>query len=369
MKQVTALLLALLMLLALSACGQSGTPAPEAEPTVAPTSAPTPEPTPEPTPVTTAAAVLLDRVGAVAKTFKLGEKVEVTGERDGCYVLSDGLLVEKWLVRPEGEAAPAERRAYAAKNAAVYDNPYCEGEPLLTLGYAQSFTVLDEFGLVLRVKVEDKTAGELTGYMPTADSMKSVSYYEGGGGGGGGPQDGGEISLTRAPGGASYGYLTLAAKTITDAPDFTGPALVLADGVEAYYSVFDRGDEVRVLEKGDAQCTLLLEDGNTAAIPTALLSFEGDEAYESWTAYAKNGALFYPSWRVRVVESEKLKMNAVLTILGVFGENAEYYIAELEAGEVGLVTVDKASETENHFSYDGGGGGGGGGPEWSDPVL
>ena len=110
MKRTTAILLSALMLLALAACGQQpAASAPEAtpEPAQAPTPVPTPTPTPEPTPIPTeAAAVLLDRVGAVARLYDLGEKVKVVGADEAYYTLSDGLLVERWLIRLDTEEAP-----------------------------------------------------------------------------------------------------------------------------------------------------------------------------------------------------------------------------------------------------------------------
>ena len=183
------------MLLALAACGQQpAASAPEAtpEPAQAPTPVPTPTPTPEPTPIPTeAAAVLLDRVGAVARLYDLGEKVKVVGADEDYYTLSDGLLVERWLIRLDTEEAPAERTAYArGSDAAVYGSVYCEGEPLLKLSSNQAVTVLDEFGPVLRVRAEEKKKDaeptSVEGYMLAADTVNynPYGYYYGGGGGG-----------------------------------------------------------------------------------------------------------------------------------------------------------------------------------------
>ena len=363
MKRLFVLLLSLLLLLGLSACGQAEAPAPT----------PTPEPTPEPTPVTTPATVLLDGVGAVAKRFRLAESVEIEGETEDCYVLSGGLLIEKWLVRPDGEADPAERRTYAANKSALYASVYCEGEPLMTFTGNPSVTVLDEFGAVLRVRAGGES-GELVGYMPAADTLRSLGYYDGGGGGGGGggSSDGGEISLTRAGrGGARFGYALLSAEyTLVDGavPATSGSAHVLGEGAEGCVCFFRRGDTVRVLEKGEATCTVLLDDGATAELPAAVLAFEGGEAYEPWTGYAKSSAPFYHGWRPRVLEPRKLSLNTELTVVGVFGEDGACYIVELE-GEAGLVPAAQVSETEIYYTYYDDGGGGGGGAEWSDPVL
>ena len=205
MKRLIGLLLSLLLLFSLAACSGAPAPAPTPEPTPAPTPrpTPTPPPTPSPPPPTIPATVLLNRVGAVVKTYDLGEAVEITGEEDAFYRLSDGCLVEKWLVRPDGEDAPEERSAYTKDETALYDNPYCEGEPLLTLKYNRELTVLDEFGPVLRVKVEEEVPApeasedseepaepetvEIVGYLPSDETRKyNASFGWGGGGGGGG---------------------------------------------------------------------------------------------------------------------------------------------------------------------------------------
>ena len=367
------------MLLALAACGQQpAASAPEAtpEPAQAPTPVPTPTPTPEPTPIPTeAAAVLLDRVGAAARVYDLDEKVKIVGEADGYYTLSDGLLVEKWLVRLDTEEAPAERTAYAkGGDAALYGNVYCEGEPLLKLSNNQAVTVLDEFGPVLRVRAEEKQKDaeptSVEGYLLAADTVNYNPYGYYGGGYYGGPADGGEISLTAARVGAG-GYVLLA-----DGGEglFTGgPGKILGQGAEGYARVYKRSDEVAVMDRGEKTCAILFPDGSAAAIPTKLLFFKGDEVTEPWTAYARSSAPFYRNWRTRLDTPEKLAMNTKLEIVGTFGD---YLIAQKEDKTVGLIEAAQVSETEIvNYYYGGGdggysgGGGGGGGPEWSEPAM
>jgi len=251
------------------------------------------------------ASVILDNVGAVSGVFDLGDRVEVEDEQDGFYVLKDGTLVEKWLVRldteeaPSGttaraiqdaekeaeekalqraeeetekestatsgqtaeeetageeqekeeqEKAPAGRTVYVknGRGTPLYDNPYCEGEPLRMLKFNQALTVEDEFGRMMRVMFEEEApepekadeneeeeaedagpdtnakpassaapaapaeAAEdaqkepvkipVTGYLLSSETKNTIGYgYDyggGGGGGGGGGADGGEISLT-----------------------------------------------------------------------------------------------------------------------------------------------------------------------------
>lgn len=338
MKRLMIYVLSALMLLAIAA------PAAATEPEAAP------------------AKVLLDHVGAVAKTFSKGDAVTVVGEQEDCYVLEDGLLVEKWLVRPEGEASPKERTVYAKKGAAVYAGVYCEGEPLLTLGKNQSLTLLDRFSRVMYVRAEDNGA-EVLGYLLVDDTFDSKSNGGGSGNGGGSSDgnDGGDISLTGAVRSRSMGVsrLGLVTRKGVETQPYTGAATIVADGVEAYYSFLSRGDEVLVTEAGEETCTISLADGNTAAIPAALLAFE-DAAYETWTGYATSNAPFYGNWRISITEPRKLKTNTELSILSSFADGA-YYIAQLE-GQVGLIPAAKVSQKKIQSS-------GGSSPEWTDPVL
>ena len=112
----------------------------------------------EPKTMPVEAAAVLDNVGAVIGTFDLGDQVQVKSEQDTYYVLSDGIIVEKRLVRLDSEKAPAERTAYIRNSGEtpLYDNPYCEGEALRMLKYNQKLTVQDEFGAMLRVMIEEE---------------------------------------------------------------------------------------------------------------------------------------------------------------------------------------------------------------------
>ena len=164
------------------------TPEPTEEPTEEPTPTPTPEPTEEPTPAPTpepeteAAIARVDEAGVIGAVFSVGDTVEVKGETDdGNYYIiaheSGDLMIEKWLVRMEGEEAPEPHMAYARGKTEVFANTYLEQEPIAKLSTNKQVTVEDEYGTIARVTLADGT----TGY--TRISGISKNKIKGGGGG------------------------------------------------------------------------------------------------------------------------------------------------------------------------------------------
>ena len=279
------------------------------------------------------AAVILDNVGAVCKVYDLGERVEVEKEQDGFYVLKDGTLVEKWLVRLNTEEAPAERTAYIKNSGEtpIYDNPYCEGRPLRMLKLNQAVTVQDEFGKILRVMIEEEAADQgvpdkdlsadndgstvtpaqdtaseakapekiqIIGYLPAVNTKNSIGYgYDYGGGGGGGGSgsgegaDGGEISLTDyyvSPKQEGYVLLASAQADAEKQEAFVGgPAKILAGGTEGYACLLHRGDEVSVLNLRDDVRNETYEtagDGKTTPKTDASDKTAGNAAEQGGTA-------------------------------------------------------------------------------------
>ena len=404
MKRLLSILLSVLLLTAMPICGTAAAADTAADPARI-----------------LDAAVLLDRVGAVVKTFDLGEQVSVDKEKDDFYVLKDGTLVEKWLVRLDSEKAPAERTVYikARGETPLYDNPYLEGKPLREFPINTALTVLDEFGQLMLVavsedspaeKAQDKAAAEpLVGYLLASNTKATLYEYNGwgsgggssgggsSGGGGGAPVgvDGGDISLTafhsfsqRAsdsglqPGLRTSPQLVLLASSEADT---AGPAeaeaekdtvvdakgTILAQGAEGYACVFQRGDEVKVTEKGEEISTLLLDDDTKATVPTKLLFFKGDKPVEPWKGYAKANAPFYRSWRTWLETPARLTINTELQVLGNLDD---FCIVQKADGLVGLVPANMISKTMIAL-YDFGGGGGSsgggssGGVEWTDPQL
>lgn len=411
------------------------------------------------------AAVLLNDVGAVIRVYELGDKVTVESQQGDYYVLSDGTLVEKWLLRldteelPEGttvraladaekeaaEKAAKEAEEKAAREAAgetveetaeetaeevpaetpagrtvyaknreetpLYDNVYCEGEPLRMLEYNQELVVEDEFGKVMRVMMEEEvpvpepeedaepaaspepaeTAEaeetepekiQIVGYVLAADTKKAKygggGGDGGGGGGGGGGADGGEISLTNYRVMPKQEGFVLLANVTPDAaegeeeeePFVGGPGMILGKGAEGYACIFQRGDIVKVTEKTDKRssaCTIMLEDGRPAAVRRSLLYFKSDRFYQAWTGYTKNGALFYQKWRTQLDDPKKLAVNTELQVIGRF---EDFNIVQLEDETIGLVSAELLSLTKVAYGGGGdGGGGGGGGGEWTAPVM
>ncbi|MCR5136005.1 MAG: hypothetical protein K6C12_02745 [Oscillospiraceae bacterium] len=322
------------------------------------------------------AAVLLDRVGAVVKTYHLDEKVTVTEEKDGYCLLSDGCLVERWLIRLESEKDPEERTAYAKSGGEtpLYDNPYLEGKPIRMLKADQTLSVKDEFGQVLRVLVEENgDSKETAGYLAAGETRSTAGYgfdYGGAYSGGGGSIDGGEISLTGyTVNERKDGFILLASTTESGKNSAKErPARILAENTEGYACVFRRGDEVRVTEKGKEVSVLLLDDGTTAEVPTKLLFFKGDKTYKPWTGHARAGTVFWRNWRTHLEKGESLEINTELQIIGSFGD---FLIAEKKNHTVGLVRTEQVSEKPVSVAdYSGGDySGSGGGDTWTPPAL
>lgn len=322
------------------------------------------------------AAVLLDRVGAVVKTYHLDEKVTVTEEKDGYCLLSDGCLVEKWLVRLESEKNPEERTAYTKSSGEtpLYDNPYLEGKPIRMLKADRPVSVKDEFGQVLRVLVKEEGDGaETAGYLAAGETRSTAGYgfdYGGAYSGGGGSIDGGEISLTGyTVNERKDGFILLASTTESGKNSAKErPARILAENTEGYARVFCRGDEVRVTEKGKETSVLLLDDSTTAEVPTKLLFFKGDKTYKPWTGHARAGTVFWRNWRTHLEKGESLETNTELQIIGSFGD---FLIAEKKDHTVGLVRTEQVSEKPVSVTdYSGGDyGGSGGGDTWTPPAL
>ncbi len=345
------------------------TPEPTATPEPTPEPTDTPEPTPEPTPTPTPEPETIDAVikapiGLLIKTFALGDTVEVTGEWGDYAVIADleegELLIDKMFLRADGKQA-ASYKGYAQANAEVYDNPYMTGTPIAKPNRNTEITVDDTMGGVVRVTLADGR----TGYMRAAGISKTKPSSGGGGGGGSssGGQDGQDIHLgsfgTRGGETVRLGARVLFADKLT-----AGTYVVLADGVEAYSYIYDRGEDADVTEKG-APLSSLLNAEKIGTVPTELLRFEGEAAYKEWTGYAKNKAPFFKTYR-RIDVPTELKQNTEVKVLE---ELSDCYVVELN-NVIGFMEKDMVSK--NKIASGGGGGGGGGsssGGEWTDPVL
>ena len=341
------------------------TPEPTEEPTEEPTPTPTPEPTEEPTPAPTpepeteAAIARVDEAGVIGAVFSVGDTVEVKGETDdGNYYIiaheSGDLMIEKWLVRMEGEEAPEPHMAYARGKTEVFANTYLEQEPIAKLSTNKQVTVEDEYGTIARVTLADGT----TGY--TRISGISKNKIKGGGGGGSsGGQDGGDIHIgttgPKGPQAVRLGGRVYAEETETFTP---GNAVVLGEGAEGYIHLFTHGDEVRVLTKDEKTCEILVGE-RIGTIPTKLLIFADEQPYEAWDGYAKSKSVKHNHYRM-LDEGEEMKVNTSLHIVGEFEDT---YIVEKD-GKLSYVLIEQVSKKKIT-----GGGSGGSSGGWTDPVL
>ena len=317
---------------------------------------------------------------ALRKTFDLGAQVQVLGQYGDYYVVEgqeENLLVEKRFLRLESEEALEEETRYAKWNALVFDNVYFRGEPIATLGSNTKLTILEGKDDWYRVSWAD---GE--GYMKAEQSNKYA--YSGGsgssGGGSSGSWDGTDVDL----GLLSYdGGVTL---TLLGAyygpeqePDFTPEqAKILADDVEAYLLLWNRGDSLKITQCDEANCAVWIQDDLYVTLPRYLVAMEEDEAYESWTGYSRSQAVVYQEYQMRN-ESKKLRINQEVTVLDELAEKCYSYfypgcyVVEVD-GEIGYMSAEDVGRNRFSTATPGGSTGGSSGSSgsdntWTPPLL
>lgn len=366
----------LIFLTLISAGGGQAAAVPESS------AAPLTEATPEPEPETVAGEIVYVRIGAVLSTLERGEQIEILDDLgELCYVRYGALegFIEKMLIYPDAFEPYAEWDGYAKHKALLFSNCRLTGEAE-TLSQNTHIHVLSRYGDCLVVSVEDTI-----GYMLSSSvSEHYIQSWSGGGGGssggssgGGGSADGGDISLTAARASSCCpSFLAvsdsrselklLSSESESEAePEYSGTARTIVDGAELWLTVFEPGDEVRVAQCDELECTVYYER-QFAAIPRCFVRLEGEEAYEPWTGYAKK-AYIYKSHLLNDPEPERLSTNTKLTVTG---ELESCYVVEYNEEQF-FVPKEQVSEDKiyEYSGYSGGGGGGSSGGDWTAPAL
>lgn len=358
---------ALILALALTACGDQAAPAE----TPAPTATAKPVPTATPEPEGKAATVLVNGLAAVYTSFKDGTELKITGETEDHYLVDyEGVtvLVEKRFVRLASDESFEPWDGYAKSDAPVYDNVYISGEALKKLPLNTKLTVLTELGSVLKAELEDKTvvyvSADMVGeYLAQYYGYGGGDYSGGGGGGGAAPADGGDIVLTSAELTADKPRIVL---LTAQTPAYPISGTILADGVEGYLSILRRGDSVKVIGEENDMAVLLI-DGRRCTVPAALVRMEGEKEFESWDGYAQSGATIYQS--LRMIGGEAITMNTPVKVLEDLGD-CFYVQWESGYGYMPKSLVSDAPVSWGYGDYSGGGGGSsGGGVEWTEPTM
>ena len=365
MKRIMILLLAAVLLMT-AGCGAK---APEAtEPTIpatevtipateAPTEPPTEEPTEpptEPVPECEDALVLVDDTPAVLMLLNRGNTVDVVGEYDeNHYVIKtdNGYgLVEKQLLRLEGEIPYEVWNGFAMGNAEFYTNYQLRGEAVRTLGVNTPLEVLDELKYCYVVKLDEEI-----GYILKSQVSKTRIQYSGGGNSGG--ADGGDISL-------SGGIFSLA--MIEQSGDVTGSATVLADEAQVILGYFHRDEYAPVVaEEGFAPAWegyyTVYVNGMYAYIPAELALAAGEEPAEQQDGFAGFSAVVYDNYLLQG-EGKQIPVNTAVTVLW---DGGDFCVVSIN-GEIGYMA--SPSIGQSRFSTGGGGGNSGGG-DWTPPAM
>lgn len=382
MKKLALLTLTALLLLGMAGCSAKQEQPTQPAATTAPTVAPTTEETTIPAPTEPEWEEGIARAAqaeALRKTFDQGTQVQVLGQYLDYYVVEgqeENLLVEKRFLRLDTEEPMEEKTYYAKWGALVFDNVYLRGEPIATLPTNTNLTILEGKDDWYHVSW---TGGE--GYM----KAEQVSNYRSGGGGSGssggssgGSNDGTDVDLGRlsAHGGATLTLLG-AYYGPEQEPGFAPcQGTILAENVEAYLLLWNRGDSLKVTGWDETTCTIWVEDELYVTLPRYLVTLSEDEAYESWTGYSRSQAAFYQEYQMRN-ESKKLRINQQVTVLDELPESCYSYfypgcyVVEVE-GEIGYMSIENVRPNPFSTGNSGSSGGssnGSSGSTWTPPAL
>ena len=361
MKRIIATLLALMLLMSMTACGGTQQPAVEATPelTVEPTAEPTPEPAPT-EPVWEPGLARAKWGEAIYEVVELDTEVQVIGKLSNYYIVAGeevDLLVDERMVRLASEDAFEAWTGYTYEETKVYSDAYMDGEVIEELGLNTEVNVVEGKANWLRIEWEDKY-----GYVDVEDISENYIVYYYGGGGGGGAADGTDVSLggLSAIVGTNPQFSKVAAYCGPEYEKLDEKAVAISHDTRLYLFLTDRGETIKVTEIGEEVCTIYIE-GFYAELPRWLLWMEGDVEYEAWTGYAQSGTIVYDEYQMRN-EFMELRMNDEVLVID---ELPMCYVVDIN-GQIGYVHMDDISESYIVPYYGGGGGGGG---AWTPPQL
>ena len=320
-----------------------------------------------PAPALSWGTAMVDDTPAILKLLMRGDIVDVVGEYDedrDVIKTEEGYgLVEKTLLRRNGEAAFQAWTGYAFYLAELYDNYHLTGDSIKKLYQNTAVEVLDDLGLSYVVRVENTL-----GYM-NKEQVSQRPFYSGGGGsssGGSIGADGGDITMQ------FRGGVTLLS-AIQQEGDVTGQATVLADKTEVVLGFFNRGEQIPMVaeegfaEKREGYVTVYL-NGLYAYVPQSLVLTEG-KTYEAWDGYSYWNGVVYDNFYLLGDPIDKLYTNVQVRVIA---ELENCYLVEVN-GTTGYMGKDLVSHSRIPTGGGGGsssgGSSGGAGEEWSPPVL
>lgn len=389
MKKIALLTMTALLLLGMTGCSakqEQTETVPTTEATVAPTTEETTIPAPT-EPEWEEGIARAAQAEALRKTFDKGMQVQVVGQYLDYYVVEgeeEDLLVEKRFLRLDSEDAPEEETRYAKWNAQVFDNVYFRGEPIATLSTNTKLTILEGKEDWYQVSWAD---GE--GYVKAEQTSKyryssGSGSSDGGSGGSSAGRDGTDVDLGQLRANGSVTLTLLGAYYGPEqAPNFTpGQGKILAEDVEGYLLLWNRGDSLKVTQYDETSCTVWVQEELYVTLPRYLVTMDEDETYESWTGYSRSQAVVYQEYQMRN-ESKKLRINQEVTVLDELAEQCYSYfypgcyVVEVD-GEIGYMSASDVRPnrfaTGTPSSGDSGSGGGDGGSSsvgdtWTPPVL
>jgi len=359
MKKIIALLMALLILMSMAACG-SGQPAPAEAPEAAePTVEPTVEPSPEPAPTEPVWEEGIARAGwgeAVYELEELGTKVNVAGKINGYYIVAGEeleLLVDGRMLRLAEEKAFEPWDGYCYHGISVFSDAYMDADPIAALDLNTKVKVVEGKANWLRIEWDGNY-----GYVDAESVSRGKIVYSSGGGS---KKDGTDVAL------GDLAALPAAKPRLSLMAAYCGPeyekleaeAEIITHDARLCLFITERDDSVKVTELGEKSCKVYV-DGYYAELPRWLVRMEGDELYESWTGYAKSRAVLYTGYQMQ----DKIKDLTINDKLLVIDELPMCYVVDMD-GQIGYVPLDRVSKSSIGY----GGGGGGSSVPWTPPVL
>lgn len=353
--------------------------------------------------------------GDPAKIFKVNDVFRVEDELNGVYYGSyekDGIRVYGYIAEASISdvllSTFAETDGFVAPyRADIYDNPELEGTPIKQVIQRAHIHVYEQVGNSLRIKVTDESisAYGTEGYIAVDDFTEEApaikwdpSMAKGSGGGGGGGAGGGG-------GGPAYGQDIMLGFRITpaDKPPVLVPlaaviaqsvedeldkpyteGTVFTDGLELIAALYEKGDEVRLIEKtNDIYWTVLVGD-KVCTILSGTVRLEGEpeepEMEEQDAFIAEGGAKIYDNPELA---GEPIKQAAARVKIHIYEQVGDALRIKVTSetvsayGVEGYISIDEYTADRPEIKWDpsmarasgGGGGGDGGGSDWSVPVL